>query len=1099
MTNNLVTNLIDGLNEQQKQAVLNSIDTCTKIVAGAGTGKTKIISKRYVKLYKDLLDAGVENPLEHLLVITFTEKAATEMKERIFKELQNNGIQCFGQEDWISTIHSFCSRILRAYSIEANLSPAFKLGDEKVLRDIYDELIKKITYGEYLTIDDVDVVAEQLGLESDILSAESLNVFNKINDLDKVLADVFAVIQKVKSLGKTPKEFMINSIESIINLSNTIKNLPLNLADKNDFAVEWEKVLRPYISADCEFYFVKESDSGKISYEGEYKEIQKIAFSNRRKKNPMEWDRVENFPECLDEITEVEILMTKVVALIYALYQNELEKRDLADFDDLINKTLYILENNEEIRLYYQNYFKHIIVDEFQDTNGAQLRLLIDLLSEESPNITFVGDKKQSIYLFRHAQMENLDALHSSIEKKYNKRYQPIELKYNYRSTPQVLEAVNHVTRNELSLNEILSANPTIKFEDIKDSVKTSSLGGFSNSAEYKVCEAKYIASEIIKTKAEQSLNYKDFAVLVTAHSQADVLEKELLKYGIPSLKKSNTTYFKKPVIRNLQAILKFMENVRDEISLVRILKIYFSEREIFELKTSLHNNLDEDDLNLNLTEQISKFIEEKKLGELNIGDEIKVFLSKVFDANYSIQETKRTNSLLQVYYEILKMVLPFNNLTGAEKLLAENDLKIFEKIIVDYMETTTYITLKTFTEYVDKIKSDKNFEVPSLGNSDVDAVNILTIHASKGLEYPYVFVANLTNKTNSDKGNIKFDLSSDSNGYGILINTYNGRENPKNLIYKTLWNKPKLQAEQKRLFYVAVSRAEKFLNVIDGHNRASYIEEMPFHTDEIDVNCIEVEKQPLISMLVSQSANTEYEKVKISQEEAVEVKKMSFSQMNTFAHCQNKFLLKYKYGYPEISDGMDFSFVGSVVHNLIYHSFLGKKSLERIEDVIDIVDIDESQLSEIEAIYGVYKTSNYTPEKVSGLSEHNFTYEYKGASFTGDIDLVVENDDGTVSIVDFKTNKNLEKSIPDYSKQLYIYKSALENEGYKVKDTILLNLRPEGVNEVFVSEKQLEDAKIAIDKDIESILNFDGKTILKPEFNPYCKTCAYNYICKTR
>lgn len=1090
-------NLIDGLNDEQKQAVLNPINTCTKIVAGAGTGKTKIISKRYVKLCLDLLKDGVETPLENLLVITFTEKAATEMRERIFKELQDGGIQTFAQEDWISTIHSFCSRILRAYSIEANLSPAFKLGDEKQLRDIFDGLIKKITYGEYKTIEDIDTIAEYLGVDSSILSAESLNTFNRINDLEKVLADIFGIIQKVKSLGKYPKEFMQNSIESIQNFTDTVKTLPLDFTNKEDIPINWEKHLKRYISPDCEFYFVKESETGKISYDGVYKEIQKIAFFNCRKKNPMEWNRVEDFPKCLDEISEVEILLTKVIAFVYALYQNELEKRDLADFDDLINKTLFILENNADIRNYYQGQFKHIIVDEFQDTNGAQLRLLVDLLNNDYPNITFVGDKKQSIYLFRHAQMENLDSLHSFIEKKYSKRYEPIELKYNYRSTPQVLEAVNHVTREELSLNEILSANPTIKFEPIEDSVKTSLLGGFENSAEYKVCEAKYIASEIIKTKSVQGLNYKDFAVLVTSHAQADILEQELLKYGIPSIKKSNTTYFKKPVIRNLQAILKFMDNIRDEISLVRVLKIYFSEREIYELRQSLHSYLDEEK-DLNFCEQISKLIEDKKLSELDVQDILKEFILNIFDANYKIQEFKRTSSLLQIYHEILKTILPYNNLFGADKLLAENDIKIFEKIIVDYMETTGYVTLKTFNEYVDKIKSDKNFEVPSISNSEVDAVNLLTIHASKGLEYPYVFVANLKNKTSSDKGNVKFDLSSDDYGYGIVINSYMGKENPKHIIYKNLWNRPKLQAEQKRLFYVAVSRAKKFLNVMDGHGSASYVVDMPFHTDEIDVNNITVEKQPLANVLVTMEVDAEYEKANILKTETVEVQKMSFSKMNTFAHCQNKFLLKYKYGYPEMSDGVDYSFVGSVVHNLIYHSFLGKKSLENIEDVLVADDIDETQLSEIKAIYEEYKHSSYSPEKVTGLSEHNFTYEYGGASFTGDIDLVVDNGDGTVNIVDFKTNKDLEKSIFDYSKQLYIYKSALEKEGYKVKDTILLNLRPEGAKEVVVSEKELAEAKLAIDSDIESILNFDGKTILKPEFNPYCKTCAYNYICKS-
>ena len=115
------TLFFDELNNNQRAAVENSIDTCTKIVAGAGTGKTKIISKRFVKLVFDLISRGVENPASKLLVITFTEKAAGEMKERILKELRTSDAGCDIDNLWISTFHGFCSRILRRHSIEVGL------------------------------------------------------------------------------------------------------------------------------------------------------------------------------------------------------------------------------------------------------------------------------------------------------------------------------------------------------------------------------------------------------------------------------------------------------------------------------------------------------------------------------------------------------------------------------------------------------------------------------------------------------------------------------------------------------------------------------------------------------------------------------------------------------------------------------------------------------------------------------------------------------------------------------------------------------------------------------------------------------------------
>ena len=132
MINFSIEKFTDGLNAEQKKAVENPVNTCTKIVAGAGTGKTKIISKRFVKLVFELMEQGVEEAPKHILVITFTDKAAGEMKGRIVKELEENGID--SDDLWVSTFHSFCSRILKKHSIEAGLSPAFKITTSPILR-----------------------------------------------------------------------------------------------------------------------------------------------------------------------------------------------------------------------------------------------------------------------------------------------------------------------------------------------------------------------------------------------------------------------------------------------------------------------------------------------------------------------------------------------------------------------------------------------------------------------------------------------------------------------------------------------------------------------------------------------------------------------------------------------------------------------------------------------------------------------------------------------------------------------------------------------------------------------------------------------------
>ena len=140
----VVEKLIQELNEAQKTAVKNPLLSCTKIVAGAGTGKTKIISKRFTKLTFDLINENVENPTSRILVITFTDKAANEMKGRIIDELNLNGLNAFGDELWISTFHGFCNKILRKHSIEANLAPDFELAEESELLKIYQNIIKTL-------------------------------------------------------------------------------------------------------------------------------------------------------------------------------------------------------------------------------------------------------------------------------------------------------------------------------------------------------------------------------------------------------------------------------------------------------------------------------------------------------------------------------------------------------------------------------------------------------------------------------------------------------------------------------------------------------------------------------------------------------------------------------------------------------------------------------------------------------------------------------------------------------------------------------------------------------------------------------------------
>ena len=829
MMSDTLKNIAAGLNEAQAQAVLNPFDTCTKIVAGAGTGKTKIISKRFLKLVMDFASQGIENPQEKILVITFTDKAANEMKGRILAELEENGFDCSAQELWISTFHSFCIRILKKYSIEAGLSPSFKIAEEKQLKEIYDNLIKRIKYGEIDSVRTSSSLACHSGLELSVLSVENLAKLNKIGDLDSVFEDIYNVIKKIKSLGLTPDEFVKKSLRAVENFSECVEGTPFKFETKEDYAFNWREHFKKYTD---DSFVLDEKIFDSIAKE-------KLILDKFGKRKAIEYGMAQGFPENIAPVTALEIMLTKVIAAVYLLYQAELENQDIADFDDLINKTIGIFKQNEAVRTYYQQYFKQIIVDEFQDTNGAQLELIELLLDPSHADLTFVGDRKQSIYAFRYAQMENLEVLHQNVEKRYKKKFEPVNLSINYRSTPQVLNAVNYVTQNELGLSdENLSANPNLTYPDTSKDIKVTVIDGFENAYEQKIKEAYYIAQEVESLIKRDNAHFKDFAVLVKSHSQADIVEKELKKKNIPSVKKVNTGFFNEPVVKNMISALKLVKNSHDEQALFRLLKVKLSDSMIFDMKKSfdkkLYETLSSDEVKrLNLAQKYLTLHADGFCHDTYAQN----CIESIYQTVNEIRQNRNSMTLIQIFEKIrahLPLYIAFNETQDKQ---ACANLNVLEKIIDDFVQNENYLSINSLIDYLEKIKDDRNFELPASDNDDIDAVSILTIHASKGLEYPYVFVLSIAGASRSaDNSGIIFDMQyGDKPGFGVIAGKFKGKPTPKALLYKQLWQKPRETNEALRLFYVAVSRAKKYLNVLSFEPYASvkpaeYIENLGFY-----------------------------------------------------------------------------------------------------------------------------------------------------------------------------------------------------------------------------------------------------------------------------
>ncbi len=1099
---NILEKLTEELNNAQKEAVKKPINYCTKIVAGAGSGKTKIISKRFTKLIYDLIAQNIEQPSSRILVITFTDKAANEMKERIIKELNQNNLNTFEDELWISTFHGFCNKILRRHSIEANLSPDFVLAEETELFKIYENIIKILKNDEYNFIENINEICNDLDLPLDILKISNLKKLSAISSLDDLFVDIFNIIKKIKSLGLTPKEFLQKTISSTLNFSKTISSLPFGFQTPEDYVINWENHLKPYTDNFCVF----EKDS---TFKGLTQKPLILAKNGQR--NAEKWTAADNFPQNISNFEEIENYLIKVIVLIYAIYQNQLEINNITDFDDLINKTIFVLKNNLLVRAYYQKYFKHLIIDEFQDTNGSQLELIKLLLNDTAPNITFVGDRKQSIYGFRYAQMENLEVLHKFIEQKYKQKYPEIKLETNYRSTSHVLDIVNYVTEEYLQLDEKLNACEAKTLDEERKFVINAELKNCENAIFRKELEAKYIAQKIQTLKKEQNAKYKDFAILVKSHSQSELIERILTKYGIPSIKKTNKGFFEHSTIKNAKAALKLIQNPYDEIALTRILKINLSDKELYNIK----NETDEKYKKI-FEENKEKYPNfcEKTLKLIEKNEKIPQALNKIYEVLNNIIKNKNKKPLLFLFNSFAKHISLFEATTQTEEFQSNIKLRIFEKIISDYEQNKRFTTINNFLEYLEKIEEDRTFELPDVLSVDIDAVQIMTIHASKGLEFPYTFICSLSNSGRKTDGKIILDLQyGNKPGFGLIITQLNGQDSPKNLVYKEIWQKPRDLNEAIRLFYVATSRAEKYLNIITFEEKGS--SKPAFYTKDFPNFILKKE-------ILEENINPAKDAIKLpkiqksslpqnftSLKEITDLKtthKFSFSKLNTYKVCPHKFLLKYKMGYPSLSSQNKGSQIGKIVHKLIYNSLVFNQILsnEEINILLKEYNVDEDRKVAILNAYNNFKTCKFSPQNLVNRefsAEYNFNFIYnlseKNIEFTGDIDLLVKNDDNSFSIVDFKTNANIEKEKDIYYSQLYLYKKAIESQGFIVQSAEILSLNKHGNIDSFYLKND-EKIKLEFEEDLKNAIScFENEINLeKIKKTEKCKNCEYNYIC---
>ena len=439
----------------------------------------------------------------------------------------------------------------------------------------------------------------------------------------------------------------------------------------------------------------------------------------------------------------------EIIGKIYELYQKRLKENNAIDFDDIINNTIKILTENEDVLEYYTSKFKYVLVDEYQDTNKAQFTL-VTILASKYGNITVVGDNDQGIYSFRGADISNI----LNFEKDFPGT-KIIKLEQNYRCTGNILKAANSVIKHNENKYE-----KKLWTENDEGSLPVI----YKSDDEYD--EGRFIVEEINHLRREEYFKYSDFTILYRMNSQSRAIEEILRREAIPYKIVGGLKFYERKEIKDIISYLRLIYNFSDNISLKRV--INEPKRGIG--KTSI-DNIQEISEKTGLSMfDIIKHADEYGLNRVKINaqefiETIEYLRSKI--ESFSISELIKETLNKTGYVKALEL----ENTTEAESRI--QNLEEFLTVAIEFEEEEAENTLGDFLEGI-TLSSD----IDGMEDSE-DSVTLMTLHSAKGLEFPVVFLVGLEE--------------------GIF---------PGN---KSI-GEPKEIEEERRLFYVGITRAKQYL-----------------------------------------------------------------------------------------------------------------------------------------------------------------------------------------------------------------------------------------------------------------------------------------------
>lgn len=405
------------------------------------------------------------------------------------------------------------------------------------------------------------------------------------------------------------------------------------------------------------------------------------------------------------------------IAQIYKLYQERLKRSSALDFDDLIVKTVELFKSEEDVLTYYRNRFLYIMVDEYQDTSKAQYEL-IRLLAKVNQNICVVGDDDQSIYGWRGADIRNI----LDFEKDYDSVH-TVKLEQNYRSTQIILDAANNVIKNNIERKRKKLWSEKTEGEKIKIQINDDEID-----------EANFVADNIYRIARKENRKYSDFAVLYRANAQSRTIEEALNKSNIPYNIYGGVKFYERKEIKDLLAYLKVLQNPQDDVSLKRIINvprrgIGLKSIEKIEDRASLRN------------ESLYSVIVDIESNS-DLSPKAKKSINGFIDTIGLLRTMKEAYSVSKLIEKILESTGYIDELLKDKKEESKDrvdNLKEFISIAIEFERNNEEKDLESFLTTL-----SLNAEVNDEDEEDIDKVSLMTIHTSKGLEFPVVFLVGM-------------------------------------------------------------------------------------------------------------------------------------------------------------------------------------------------------------------------------------------------------------------------------------------------------------------------------------------------------------------